>query len=72
MYGADCVQRKCREKPALVANHRSSYYETKQKVRHLWDELSAELPADLIAAAEARGRELDLWHSAETLLADKS
>ncbi len=32
------------------------------------DKVRASLPADVAAAAEARGRELDVWETAEALL----
>ncbi|MEM7116133.1 MAG: helix-turn-helix domain-containing protein [Chloroflexota bacterium] len=54
----------------LVQNHSASSWEIKQKARLLRDELGAELPPELVAEAEARGRELDLGETAELLLAE--
>ncbi|MFK7801822.1 MAG: tetratricopeptide repeat protein, partial [Anaerolineae bacterium] len=56
----------------LVNRHSASNYEIKEKVRMLWEELVAELSPELIAEAEARGRELDLFETAENLLAEES
>ncbi|MCP4421482.1 MAG: XRE family transcriptional regulator [Chloroflexi bacterium] len=53
---------------ALVQQHSASSYEIKEKARQLWEELTAELPPELIAKAETRGRELELWETAEVLL----
>ena len=55
---------------ALVRSHPSSYFESREKAHRLWDELAAELPTDLVARAEARGRDLDLQETAATLLAE--
>lgn len=52
----------------LVKTHPSTYYESQEKARQLWEELVEELPAELIAKAEARGREMDLFETAESLL----
>ena len=55
---------------ALVRAHPSSHYESREKARRLWDELAAELPADLVARADVRGRNLDLEDTAAALLAE--
>ena len=55
---------------ALVRSHLSSYYESREKAHQLWEELAAELPADLVAAAEVRGRNLDLEETAAALIAE--
>ena len=55
---------------ALVRSHRSSHYESREKARRLWEELAAELPADLVAAAQARGYNLNLEETAAALLAE--
>ena len=55
---------------SLVKHHSSANYEAREKVHKLWEELEAELDADTVSAAEARGRELDLFDTAETPLAD--
>ncbi|MCP4421207.1 MAG: tetratricopeptide repeat protein, partial [Chloroflexi bacterium] len=57
---------------ALVRYHSSSTYEIREKVHKLQAELTAELPPDLITKAEARGRELDLFETAESLLAEEA
>ncbi len=56
----------------LVQNDTGRDWEIKEKVRRLRDELVAELPPELVAEAEARGRELDLWETAEALLAEEA
>lgn len=55
----------------LVRNHPASNYEIKKKANSLWGELVAELSSELIAEAKARGRELDLFETAEALLAEQ-
>ena len=55
---------------SLVKQHPSANYEAREKVSKLWEELEAELDADTVAAAEARGRELDLFETAEALLVE--
>jgi len=56
---------------ALVRHHRASNWEVQEKVRKLWEELVAELRPELVAEAEAQGRELDLWETANLLLAEE-
>ena len=57
------------ELAAMVIGHSAAWHETKAGLIELREELVAELPAAFVERAEARGRELDLWDSAETLLA---
>ena len=53
-----------------MQHHPAASWEIKEKVRKLWEELTAELSPELVAEAEARGRALDLWETAEALLAE--
>ncbi len=55
---------------ALVNDHPSSHFESREKAGRLWEELVAELPSELVSEAEARGREMDLMQTAESLLAE--
>jgi tRNA A-37 threonylcarbamoyl transferase component Bud32 len=55
---------------ALVQNHASSSFEIREKALVLWEELVAELPAAIIAKAEARGKALDLFAVVKSLLAN--
>ena len=52
----------------MILNHPASLQESKNRVLPLLEGLTAELPAELVAEAEARGRELDLGETAEGLL----
>jgi tetratricopeptide (TPR) repeat protein len=54
----------------LVRHHPASDWEIKEKVRKLWEELVAELSPQLVSEAEARGREMDLYETAESLVAE--
>lgn len=56
---------------ALVLNHPAATQMSKEQVVALKEELTAELSADVVLAAEVRGRELDLWETAVSLLAEK-
>ena len=56
----------------LVQHHHASMYEIKEKARQLWEELTAKLPAEIIAEAESQGRELDLRDTAVSLLNKKT
>ena len=51
----------------LVKHHSASTYETREKASKMWDELAAELSPDVVAEAEVRGRELNLWETAMEL-----
>ena len=55
---------------ALVRHHRASSWELQEKARKLWEELVAELPPEVIAAAEAEGRGLNLQETAVALLSE--
>lgn len=55
---------------ALAKAHPSSVFRVKQKARKLWDELAAELPDAVVVEAEARGKALDLFETAESLLSE--
>ena len=53
---------------ALIRHHSASSWEIREKGRLLWEELVAELSPELVVEAETRGRELDLFKTAATLL----
>ena len=53
---------------ALVREHPSSHFESREKARRLREELVAELPSELVTEAEARGREMDLMGTAESII----
>ena len=55
----------------LVLNHPSAAFETCQKAKALRNDLVAELPSELVEMAEANGRQLDLFETAEALLAEE-
>ena len=55
---------------ALVEHHPGTYWEVQEKAQKLWQEVVVEIPPDLVAQAETRGRELDLRETAEALLAE--
>ena len=55
---------------ALVQNHPSSHFESREKARRLREELAADLPPELVTEAEVSGREIDLFRTAESLLAE--
>lgn len=53
---------------AMILRHPASLQESKNRVLKLREELTAELPIEMVTEAEARGRALDLWETAEALL----
>lgn len=53
----------------LLQSHPAALHESKERVRELQSELEAELSPELVAAALERGRKLDLWETAVSLLA---
>lgn len=57
---------------ALVKVHPASHYESRRRAERLWEELAAELPAEFVLAAEAKGQQLDLMETAVSLLAEAS
>ena len=52
---------------ALVKHHSAGTYETREKASKMWDKLAAELSPDVVAEAEVRGFELDVWETAMEL-----
>lgn len=55
----------------LLLAHPAALHESKERVHELQAELEAELSPELVAVALERGRALDLWRTAVSLLADK-
>jgi predicted ATPase/DNA-binding SARP family transcriptional activator len=55
---------------ALVQHHPATWRYYKDKAAHLLAKLEAELPPEIVAAAQERGRARDLWQTVEELLAE--
>ena len=55
---------------ALAINHPANLQYVRDKAARLMADLSAELPPDIVAAAQARGQARDLWATAEAALAE--
>ena len=55
---------------ALVLNHPAAAFESKERVRQLKDELSAEFAAKGIPDSESGGQQLDLWTAVSNFLAE--
>jgi predicted ATPase/pimeloyl-ACP methyl ester carboxylesterase/DNA-binding SARP family transcriptional activator/tRNA A-37 threonylcarbamoyl transferase component Bud32 len=58
------------ELSALVANHYASWRETKVETAALLETVAAQLPSDVLTAAQAKGWQRDLWQTADELIAD--
>jgi predicted ATPase/DNA-binding SARP family transcriptional activator len=55
---------------ALVLDHAEIYQVYKNKAARLLADLESELPSEVVAAAQERGRARDVWATAEDLLAE--